>query len=83
MANRNTLHISKLDEFKEWLIADGWTITDHSKNAYAVLRAEKKSVRKNPLIVYKKNNSEEHLSVADHDYPVVRAFLNSKKASKI
>lgn len=36
MANRNTLHISKLEAFKNWLIKDGWEILPLSKNPYEV-----------------------------------------------
>lgn len=78
MANRSTLHISKLEEFKTWLTADGWEILPTSNNIYEVLRA-KKSGKQFPLIVYCKGNSKEHLSVADRDMPVIDAFLSDSK----
>lgn len=56
MANRHTLHISKLEDFKDWLIKDGWEI-EESQGFYEVLRARKPE-RKNPLIVYKKRMQE-------------------------
>ena len=28
MADRKRLHISKLDDFKEWLVKDGWEIEE-------------------------------------------------------
>lgn len=76
MANRNTLHISKLEAFKNWLIKDGWEILPLSKNPYQVLRASKMGIS-NPLIVYS-GKSKEHLSFANEWLPVVEAFLHKK-----
>lgn len=76
MANRNTLHISKLEVFKNWLINDGWEILPPSKNPYEVLRASKMGIS-NPLIVYS-GKSKEHLSFANEWLPVVEAFLHKK-----
>lgn len=82
MANRNTLHISKLEAFKNWLINDGWEILPLSKNPYEVLRASKMGIS-NPLIVYS-GKSKEHLSFANEWLPVVEAFLHKKtNADKI
>ena len=76
MANRNTLHISKLEAFKNWLINDGWEILPLSKNPYEVLRASKMGIS-NPLIVYS-GKSKEHLSFANEWLPVVEVFLHKK-----
>lgn len=76
MANRNTLHISKLEAFKNWLIKDGWEILPLSKNPYEVLRASKLGIS-NPLIVYS-GKSKEHLSFANEWLPVVEVFLHKK-----
>lgn len=76
MANRNTLHISKLEAFKNWLIKDGWEILPLSNNPYEVLRASKLGIS-NPLIVYS-GKSKEHLSFANEWLPVVEAFLHKK-----
>ena len=76
MANRNTLHISKLESFKNWLINDGWEILPLLKNPYEVLRASKMGIS-NPLIVYS-GKSKEHLSFANEWLPVVEAFLHKK-----
>lgn len=76
MANRNTLHISKLESFKNWLIKDGWEILPLSKNPYEVLRASKMEIS-NPLIVYS-GKSKEYLSVANEWLSVVEAFLHKK-----
>lgn len=79
MANRNTLSVSKLEDFKQWLIKDGWEIQE-TKGFWEVLRATKKG-KKYPLIIYRKyktiGGSENivHLSVLDRDIGVIRAFL--------
>ena len=73
MASRNWLHISKLEDFKQWLIKSGWNI-EETKGLWEVLRARKEG-RQNPLIIYSKKNAKEHLSVADRDCDVIRAFL--------
>lgn len=80
MADRHRLHISKLDDFKEWLIKDGWDI-EEPKGTWEVLRA-RKSGRNNPLIVYTKMDAKEHLSVMDRDSRVIGAFLRDSKKPK-
>lgn len=81
MANRNALSVMKLDDFKSWLISDGWQIQE-PKGDYEVLRATKEG-RKHPLIVYYRhdtNGGKElvHYTVLDRDMGVVRAFLKKK-----
>lgn len=73
MANRHTLHISKLEDFKKWLVKDGWKI-EEPKGVYEVLRARKQG-RENPLIIYTKADAKEHLSIMDRDSGIVGAFL--------
>ena len=80
MANRHTLHISKLEDFKEWLVKDGWEI-EEPKGIWEVLRA-RKSGRQNPLMVYRKEDAKEHLSIMDRDSDVVGAFLRDCKKTK-
>ena len=80
MANRHTLHISKLEDFKEWLVKDGWEI-EEPKGIWEVLKA-RKSGRQNPLIVYRKADAEEHLSIKERDSGVVGAFLRDCKKTK-
>lgn len=80
MANRHTLHISKLEAFKKWLVKDGWEI-EETKGIWEVLRA-RKSGRQNPLIVYRKADAKEHLSIMDRDSGVVGAFLRDCKKTK-
>ncbi len=82
MANRSTLAVSKLDDFKEWLKADGWEL-QKTKGEWEVLRAVKTG-RKRPLIVYERletNNNTKlvHLTVEDGDMGVVMAYLKARK----
>lgn len=77
MADRRTLHISKLEAFKKWLVEDGWRI-EEPKGIYEVLRARKPG-RRHLLMVYKKDRAKEHLSMLDRDAGVLMAFLRDKK----
>lgn len=77
MADRRTLHINKLEDFKKWLVNDGWRI-EEPKGIYEVLRARKPG-RKHLLLIYKKDSAKEHLSYLDRDEGVIRAFLRDKK----
>ena len=84
MANRNTLAVSKLEDFKDWLVSDGCEIAD-TKGYYEVLRAIKAG-RKKPLIVYKRLSSDNgnelvHLTVLDRDIGVVNAYLRSRRVN--
>ena len=80
MANRHTLHISKLEDFKKWLEKDGWEI-EEPKGIWEVLRARKQG-RKNPLIVFPKKDAKEHLSIMDRDSGVIGAFLRDSNRPK-
>ena len=82
MANRHILSLTRLNEFKTYLLSNGYTI-NAPKGDYEVLRATKTG-RKHPLIVYKRitNNGGTplvHLTVMDRDISVVINFLKSKK----
>ena len=80
MANRSRLHINKLEDFKEWLVKDGWNI-EEPKGTWEVLRARKEG-RKNPLIVYCKMEAKEHYSIMDRDSGVIGAFLRDCRKKK-
>ena len=80
MADRSRLHISKLEDFKAWLLKDGLDI-EEPKGTWEVLRARKPG-RNNPLIVYTKMDAKEHLSVMDRDSGVIGAFLRDSKKPK-
>lgn len=79
---RNTLAVTKLNDFKEWLVKDGWEI-QKPKGEWEVLRAIKQC-RKRPLLIYKRidtNNETQlvHYTIEDRDMCVIRAFLKERK----
>ena len=76
MATRNILHISKLQEFEDFLETKGYMIVVTSKNPYEVLRAQKDG---DTVVVYKKKDAKEHLSTMDKDYHLVREFIKSQR----
>lgn len=76
MARRKLLHISKLNDFGEWLEEQGYMILPTSKNPYEVLRAKKD---KDIVLIYCKASSKEHLSIMDKDYSLIRRFINESK----
>lgn len=81
-ADRAFLHKSKLEEFKLWLIQNGWQIKDHSRNEYAVLRAENKEKSPHPLIIYERANSTEHYTVQGRHRGIVSAFIHRRDREK-
>lgn len=76
MAIRELLHINKLDDLRSWLEEQGYMILPTSRNQYEVLRAKK---GKDTIIIYKKANNREHLSVMDKDYALIRKFIGENK----
>ena len=76
MATRNILHISKLQEFEDFLEHKGYMIVATSKNPYEVLRAQKDG---DTVIVYQKKDAKEHLSTMDKDYRLVREFIKGQR----
>ena len=76
MATRNILHISKLQEFEDFLETKGYMIIATSKNPYEVLRAQKDG---DTVIVYQKKDAKEHLSTMDKDYHLVREFIKGQR----
>ena len=76
MATRNILHISKLQEFEDFLETKGYMIVATSKNPYEVLRAQKDG---DTVIAYQKKDAKEHLSTMDKDYPLVWEFIKNQR----
>ena len=76
MANRALLHMSKLKDFESWLEKQGYMILSTSKNPYEVLRAKKS---KDTVIIYRKGDSKEHLSIMDKDYALIHKFIMESK----
>jgi hypothetical protein len=77
MADRHTLHKSKLEDFKEWLINDGWVI-ENIKGFYEVLRAKK---GKRTILIYSKLEAKEHYTIPDNCMGIFIAYLKSRKNS--
>ena len=76
MATRNILHISKLQEFEDFLETKGYMILATSKNPFEVLRAQKDG---DTVIVYQKKDTKEHLSTMDKDYHLMREFIKRQR----
>lgn len=76
MANRALLHMNKLKDFESWLEKQGYMILPTSKNPYEILRAKKS---KDTVIIYRKGDSKEHLSIMDKDYDLIHEFMMESK----
>lgn len=76
MANRALLHMNKLKDFESWLEKQGYMILPTSKNPYEILRAKK---GKDTVIIYRKGDSKEHLSIMDKDYDLIHKFMMESK----
>ncbi|WP_290776097.1 hypothetical protein [Anaerofustis sp.] len=74
MARRNLLHKTKLEEFKKFLILNGWEIQP-VKGEWEILRAKNKN-EKYPLIVYKRYDVKEHYTLMNRD---IYLFYEFKK----
>lgn len=83
MAIRNMLHISKLKAFEAFLESKGYMIIP-TVGEYEVLRAQKpkkdRKPKESPVIVYKRNDAKERLSIMEKDFYLVNEFLRTKEA---
>ena len=83
MAIRNMLHISQLKAFKDFLESKGYMIIP-TAGEYEVLRAQKpkkeRKPKESPVIVYKRKDAKEHLSIMKKDFYLVNEFLRTKEA---
>lgn len=77
MANRNTMHLKHFEAFTAYLTAQGYE-KKPTTNDYEVLRMRK---GKNTIILYRRNNMEQHYSVRDKDMWLVYNFLGTMKRS--
>ena len=75
MAERCLLHKNKLELLKWWLSSKGYEIQP-TKGIYEVLRANK---GKDTVIVYRKSEIKEHLTVQEKDYKLIRQFIRETK----
>lgn len=79
MAIMNLLRTDQLEEFEEFLESEGYMILPLSKNPYEVLRAKKGRVS---VIIYRRSEAKEYLSIADKDYKLVKRFLETEKQER-
>jgi hypothetical protein len=79
MANRATLHLTKLGRFQDYLEAKGY-ISCQTKGTYEALRMLNPSLEgpQRTVIVFFKGEAKEHFSVQDKDADLLRAFLQQK-----
>lgn len=77
MADRATLHHSKLEEFAAWAAADGWT-REPTKGEYEALRLSKPG--RPPVIVYRRDRGD-HLTTTDNSPGggLVRQYIRSRR----
>jgi DNA-directed RNA polymerase subunit RPC12/RpoP len=75
--SRNTLHRSKLGDFREWLKGDGWEM-EQINGDYEVLRARK---GQRQLLIYDRDGGD-HYSYADTFGGIIRAFFKASKQTK-
>lgn len=75
MAERCLLHQNKLDLLKWWLSSRGYEI-QATKGIYEVLRAKKD---KDTVIIFKKNDTKEHLTVQQKDHGLIRQFIRETR----
>lgn len=85
MADRHTLGPHNIEQFRAYLISQGYEIKEPVGD-YEVLRATHEK-RRHPIIIYERLSSRGgkplvHYSVLDRDMGVVIAFIRSKKKKK-
>lgn len=80
MANKYALMLSDVQEFKSWLMQNGWDIEKiKSENEIVRMISDK---HEKPLVIYKQTKESIFASVPDMWYDVVNAFYNEKKAKQ-
>lgn len=77
MANKYALALSNVQEFKSWLMQNGWHIEKiKSENEIVRMASDK---HEKPLVIYKQTKESIFASVPDMWYDVINAFYNEKK----
>lgn len=79
MADRCTLHVTKLEAFKEWLNDNGMAYRP-GKGPFQALQVQ--TATSGWQVIYSRNDMPEHYTIGDKLTPLVRRFLNESKASK-
>lgn len=78
MADRHTLHISKKNQFAEWMQAQGYMQVP-TKNIWEEFRFVKKHPRKDTVIIYRRDRMKEHLVVQEKDAHLVCRFIRETR----
>lgn len=78
--SRSTLHKTKLPELKAFCEKRGW-LAEPLKGGYEVLRM-RHAGRKDPLIVYDRNNAPEHYTTWGESARMVTAMLRERRKEK-
>lgn len=79
MADRHTLHRGELENFKQWLVDNGWDILP-TKGNYEVLRARRYDWPR-PLLVHERAGAGDHYSIDERDMRFYRTYFNQKRRS--
>jgi len=80
MANRCTLHISKMDDFKEYLTSKDIAYRP-GKGTYQVMQVL--TPRHGWQCIYERNNMPEHFTVQDKLMPIVFKFLEQSRLEQV
>ena len=75
MAERCLLHKNKIEPLKIWLTSFGYELHP-TKGIYEVLRAKKGN---DTIIIFKKDQAKEHLTVQQKDEKLIRKFIIATK----
>ena len=78
--SRSLLAIDKLEDFSRFCEERGWE-KRHLKGTYEVLRMRHKEVT-HPLIVYRKTDAVEHLTVHGNSLKLALAFVKATRRSE-
>jgi len=76
MANRNTLHINKLEAFKKYLDSQGIAYRP-GKGIWQILQVM--TLKHDWQCIYERMDMPEHYTVQDRLFQTVRAFLKANK----
>lgn len=80
MANKYALALSDVQEFKSWLMQNGWCI-EKIKGENEIVRMTSDKHEK-PLVIYKQTKESIFASVPDMWYDVINAFYAERKAKE-
>ena len=81
MANRRTLAISKLDDFKEWLAGNSVTF-QKTKGIYEVLRWKSDVKGEAMPIIFQKDSAKVHLTCNESAATYLSAYFRHRKQGK-